>query len=74
MKEIAINTPFIRLDSLLKLSGAAETGGHAKVMVQGGDVLVNGEVCTMRGKKLIAGDKVQVIGDETTYQVIQDEG
>ena len=74
MKEIAINTPFIRLDSLLKLAGGAETGGHAKVMVQGGDVLVNGEVCTMRGKKLVAGDKVQVIGDETTYQVIQDEG
>lgn len=74
MKEIAINTPFIRLDSLLKLSGAAETGGHAKVMVQGGDVLVNGEVCTMRGKKLIAGDRVQVAGDDTTYQVMQDEG
>ena len=74
MKEIAINTPFIRLDSLLKLSGAAETGGHAKVMVQGGDVLVNGEICTMRGKKLVAGDKVQVIGDDTIYQVIQDEG
>ena len=74
MKEIAINTPFIRLDSLLKLSGAAETGGHAKVMVQGGDVLVNSEVCTMRGKKLVAGDKVQVIGDDTIYQVIKDEG
>lgn len=74
MKEIAINTPFIRLDSLLKLAGAAGTGGHAKVMVQGGDVLVNGEVCTMRGKKLVAGDKVQVAGDEMTYQVMQDEG
>ena len=62
MKEIAINTPFIRLDSLLKLAGGAETGGHAKVMVQGGDVLVNGEVCTMRGKKIYPGDSVEYGG------------
>ena len=66
---ILINTPFIRLDALLKLSGVAETGGHAKILVQSGQVLVNGAVCTMRGKKLVAGDTAQLIGDETLYQV-----
>ena len=66
---ILINTPFIRLDALLKLSGVAETGGHAKILVQGGQVMVNGAVCTMRGKKLVAGDTAQLIGDETLYLV-----
>ena len=50
-EQIQIDTEFIRLDSLLKLSGGAVTGGQAKVAIQGGQVLVNGEVCTMRGKK-----------------------
>ncbi|MDP4120404.1 MAG: RNA-binding S4 domain-containing protein [Bacillota bacterium] len=54
---IEINTEFIRLDALLKLSGIAETGGHAKVMIQNGEVKVNGEICTMRGKKMRHGDK-----------------
>lgn len=47
---------FIRLDNLLKFAGAAETGGHAKVMIQSGEVTVNGEICTMRGKKMRKGD------------------
>ena len=55
-KKIEIKEDFIRLDSLLKLSGIAETGGHAKIIVQNGDVKVNGEVCTMRGKKMRKGD------------------
>lgn len=55
---------FIRLDNLLKYAGAAETGGHAKVMIQSGEVTVNGEVCTMRGKKMRGGD-VAVCGDMT---------
>lgn len=55
---------YIRLDNLLKYAGAAETGGHAKVMIQSGEVKVNGEVCTMRGKKMRAGD-VAVCGDVT---------
>ena len=59
-KTITIDTEYIRLDALLKLSGAAETGGMAKVMVQSGEVLVNNEVCTMRGKKLRTGDTVTV--------------
>lgn len=66
---VVIHTPFIRLDALLKLCSAAESGGVAKVMVQGGQVLVNGETCLMRGKKLVDGDMVQVAGQTTAYLV-----
>jgi ribosome-associated protein len=52
----------IRLDDLLKLSGIADSGGHAKTMVQGGDVSVNGEVETRRGRKLRRGDRVEAKG------------
>lgn len=62
--EIAITTEFIKLDSLLKFAGAAETGGEAKEAVQNGEVLYNGEVCTMRGKKVRPGDKVTYAGVE----------
>ncbi len=58
-ERITIDTPFIRLDALLKLSGAVGTGGEAKVAIQGGEVKVNGEVCTMRGKKLRRGDRAE---------------
>ena len=46
---IEITTEFIRLDSLLKLGGAMDTGGQAKFVIQDGQVIVNGETCTMRG-------------------------
>lgn len=55
-KEISINEEFIRLDSALKLAGFVSTGGHAKTVIQNGEVEVNGEICTMRGKKLRLGD------------------
>ena len=58
--EISITTEFIKLDSLLKFSGLADTGGIAKELVQNGEVTVNGEVCTMRGKKIRSGDKVKI--------------
>ena len=61
-EKVEISTEFIKLDSFLKFCGAAETGGQAKELVQGGKVLVNGEVCTMRGKKLRRGDMVAVDG------------
>lgn len=60
MERVEIATPFIKLDSFLKFCGAAETGGQAKELVQAGRVLVNGEKCEMRGKKLRAGDVVAV--------------
>lgn len=59
---ITIDTEFIRLDALLKLAGAVDTGGRAKFVVQGGEVKVNDEVCTMRGKKLRPGDTVDYAG------------
>ena len=60
LEKIKIDTEFIRLQDLLKLAGVCATGGMAKLAVQNGEVLVNGEVCTMRGKKLRAGDRVQL--------------
>lgn len=57
-KEIKIKEDFIKLDSAMKLSGIVATGGHAKIVINDGEVKVNDEVCTMRGKKLRAGDKI----------------
>ncbi len=57
---IKIDTEFIRLDNLLKFAGAVDTGGAAKFLIQDGKVMVNGEVCTMRGKKMRNGDKAQI--------------
>lgn len=62
MEKILIHTEFIKLDSLLKLAGLVETGGEAKLLIQNGQVEVNGEVCTMRGKKLRPGDSVTLDG------------
>lgn len=64
IEEIEITTDFIKLDSLLKFSGAAETGGQAKDIIQAGEVFVNGEICLMRGKKIKKGDKVYLEGLE----------
>lgn len=64
---VKIDTDYIRLDAMLKLAGAFETGGQAKVSIQNGEVLVNGEVCTMRGKKMREGDTAQFAG--VTYRV-----
>ena len=65
MKEIkiSIKEDFIKLDSALKLSNLVATGGHAKFVIQGGEVLVNGEVCLMRGKKIKSGDVVTVFDE-----------
>ena len=57
-----IITDFIKLDALLKFAGLCETGGEAKELIQGGAVKVNGEVCTMRGKKIRPGDTVTFAG------------
>ena len=59
---IKIDTEFIRLQDLLKLGGAASTGGMAKLVIQNGEVRVNGEICTMRGKKLRSGDVAEYDG------------
>lgn len=64
METIQIHTEFIKLEALLKYAAAAETGGEAKRLIADGQVTVNGETCTMRGKKLRAGDCVGFGGRE----------
>ena len=63
-----LQAEFIRLDDLLKINGCVETGGQAKILIQGGGVTLDGEVCTMRGKKLRGGEVVYVpeIDEEIT--------
>lgn len=61
-KKLPIKEEFIRLDSALKLSGLVFTGGHAKLEIQDGKVQVNGEPCTIRGKKLYKGDRFSYHG------------
>ena len=56
-ERLYIKTPFIKLDAALKFCGIAQTGGHAKLLIEEERVRVNGEVCTQRGKKLYPGDK-----------------
>ncbi|MEA4933923.1 MAG: RNA-binding S4 domain-containing protein [Lawsonibacter sp.] len=67
--KVQIHTGFIRLQDLLKFSGAVETGGDAKLVIQEGRVSVNGEVCTMRGKKMRPGDRAVI--DKETELVVQ---
>ena len=61
-ERVKIETEFIKLQDLLKFAGAVETGGEAKLLIQDGEVKVNGEVCTMRGKKLCPGDRAELDG------------
>ncbi len=63
MERAEIRTDFIKLDSLLKFAGFTGTGGEAKYVISEGMVKVNGEVCTMRGKKIRPGDKVEFSGN-----------
>ena len=66
MKKIVITTEFIKLQDLVKFANLVESGGEAKERIQGGEVQVNGEVCTMRGKKIRPGDVVFFDGQELT--------
>ena len=59
---VPITTEYIKLESFLKLAGVADTGGMAKNMVRDCEILVNGEECTQRGRKLRPGDRVMVLG------------
>ncbi len=60
---IVIGTEFIKLEAALKFANAVESGGIAKAVIQDGLVSVNGEVCTMRGKKLYPGDQISFDGN-----------
>ncbi len=61
---IRIESDFIKLDSLLKFAALVGSGGEAKMAIADGLVSVNGEVCTMRGKKIRPGDRVSFCGTE----------
>ena len=67
-ERIVIHTEFIKLESALKLVNAVPSGGQAKTLIQEGEAKVNGEVCTMRGKKIRPGDTVTVGGE--TFEVV----
>lgn len=62
MKEIKIETEYIKLDQFLKLAALVQTGGEAKMLINDGAVLVNGEKCLMRGKKLRREDTIELVG------------
>ena len=64
---VVISTEFIKLESAMKLANAVASGGEAKNLIQDGFILVNGEACTMRGKKLYPGDKFSFQGQ--TYLI-----
>ena len=66
MKVIHIETEYIKLQDLLKFAAAVSTGGEAKILIQEGDVTVNGEVCTMRGKKIRPGDDIAMRDEHYT--------
>ena len=68
MNVIEITTEYIKLQDLLKFADIASTGGEAKLMVQDGEVQVNGEICTQRGKKIRPGDDVLVDGQHYTVR------
>ena len=67
-ENINITTEFIKLDALLKFANLVGSGGEAKQLIQNGEVFVNGEVCTMRGKKIRPGDKVEICGQEVIVE------
>ena len=69
-QEIPITTEYIKLESFLKLANAVESGGMAKNFILNEQVSVNGEICTMRGKKLRPGDRVSF--DGCFYKVTQE--
>lgn len=68
MKEIKIETEFIKLEQLMKFASMVQTGGEAKMLINQELVLVNGEICTQRGKKIRTGDEVEFDGE--TYKII----
>lgn len=63
MNTVMIHTEYIKLQDLLKFANLVETGGEAKEIIQGGEVFVNGQICTQRGKKIRPGDEVLFDGE-----------
>lgn len=72
MKTIKIYTPIIKLDALLKFAAMTSTGGEAKALIQEGNVMLNGTICTERGKKIRHDDVITVNGEEYLIQLQTD--
>ncbi|MBQ6067086.1 MAG: RNA-binding S4 domain-containing protein [Clostridia bacterium] len=70
-RDLPITTPFIKLDSALKLADIAGSGGMAKLLIEDEQIRVNGEVCTQRGKKLYPGDSFRF--ENTDYVITEKE-
>ena len=70
-ERVVIYTEFIKLQDALKYANAVESGGMAKTVIQDGQVKVNGEICTMRGKKLYPGDRFSFMG--AVYEICGNE-
>lgn len=68
MSQVKITTEFIKLDQLMKFADMVDSGGEAKMLIAQGLVLVNGEICTQRGKKIRPGDEIEFDGQ--TYQIV----
>lgn len=66
MREFKLTSEYIELVKLLKLFGIAETGGHAKIIVENGEVLLNGSREFRKRAKLRAGDRIEVFGEKIT--------
>jgi len=62
INEVLINNEFIRLDALLKFENLVMSGGEAKTVIQDGKIKYNGEICTMRSKKVYPGDTIEAFG------------
>lgn len=71
MEKIEINSPMIKLNSLLKLLNIASSGGEAKNMILDNEVKVNGEVCNIIRKQIFPGDVVTVF--DTEYKVEEEK-
>lgn len=69
LKELKLKEEYIKLDQLLKFVDIADSGGHAKIMILSGDVKVNNEIATQRGKKIRVGDIIEV--EEVKIKVIE---
>lgn len=70
-KNVKIHTEYIKLDDLLKFAGILGSGGQAKAVILDGRVKINGEVCTMRGKKLRGGETVEF--EDVCLKVVKDD-
>lgn len=66
MRSIQITTEYVKLQDLLKLANLVASGGEAKERIQAGEVTVNGELCTQRGKKMRPGDVARMDGQDCT--------